>query len=46
MRLSLKVVMQNEGEPVDVNLSTNLRRKASFTLRQIYPGERITILAA
>lgn len=36
VRPSLKVAMQNDVEPVDVNLSTNLRR-ASFTLRQIYP---------
>jgi hypothetical protein len=37
LRLSLKVVMQNVGEHVDVNLGTNFRRRASFTLRQIYP---------
>jgi hypothetical protein len=37
VRFALKVVIQNEGEPVDLNLSTNLRRRASFTLRQLYP---------
>jgi len=33
----LKVVMQNDRESLNVNLSTNLRRRAGFTLRQIYP---------